>query len=150
MNSPSVTRELVAAEAHYHHSCYHSYTRQKEGTNKECFDEYSSIESEAYEMLFEYITIDLAKNPRLTLSCKTRLPNVKDEHQIIKAALCIRQETNNLEMKSPWPPSDLHENAIFIRRSYIRTILQNAWKNLLWILARKEESEAKCKFCLDL
>ncbi|KAL9977627.1 hypothetical protein ACROYT_G015055 [Oculina patagonica] len=63
-----VSRELVAAEAWYHRSCYRHYTRP---TVTECVEEeeaadsYARIESKAYEMLFDYIRFDLLENPRL-------------------------------------------------------------------------------------
>ena len=55
------SRELVAAEACYHKSCYRSYTRQR--TKKtECTDDidpsdagYATTESSAFDMLYDYI-----------------------------------------------------------------------------------------------
>lgn len=71
-----VTRELVAAEACYHRSCYRDYTRPAKVSNfnpgpesKEGDDgadeNYRCIESQAYEKLFEFIRSDLLENPRL-------------------------------------------------------------------------------------
>ena len=65
-----VSRELVAAEAHYHRSCYKDYTRErKDKNNKEgSFEEsseYEAVESQAYEMLCQHIREDLMENPRV-------------------------------------------------------------------------------------
>lgn len=66
-----VTRELVAAEACYHRSCYREYTRPQKvsstvpETETEGDDNYKTIESKAFEKLFEYIRVDLLENPRL-------------------------------------------------------------------------------------
>ena len=64
-----VTRELVAAEACYHKSCY---TRNIQGAvsngdkkeEDEC-PEYTNAESQAYENLFTYIETRLLQNPRI-------------------------------------------------------------------------------------
>ena len=56
--------EIVAAEAHYHHSCYKSYTRdykrhyslatdQRKTTSAE--NDYATVEYNSYMELFEYI-----------------------------------------------------------------------------------------------
>ncbi|CAH3131725.1 unnamed protein product, partial [Porites lobata] len=52
-----VTRELVAAEACYHKSCYRDYTRNIQGA--------VSSESQAYENFFTYIETRLLQNPRI-------------------------------------------------------------------------------------
>ena len=69
-----VSRELVAAEACYHRSCYRDYTRPAKVTNSDEFqntdeggeydDFYKNIETQAYEKLFEFIR-SLLENPRL-------------------------------------------------------------------------------------
>ena len=67
-----VTRELVAAEACYHKSCYRDYTRNVQGAvssgdkkeEDEC-PEYTNAESQAYENLFTYIETRLLQNPRI-------------------------------------------------------------------------------------
>ena len=67
-----VTRELVAAEACYHKSCYRDYTRNIQGAvssgdkkeEDEC-PEYTNAESQAYENLFTYIETRLLQNPRI-------------------------------------------------------------------------------------
>ena len=67
-----VTRELVAAEACYHKSCYRDYTRNVEGAvssgdkkEENACPEYTSAESQSYENLFTYIEISLLQNPRI-------------------------------------------------------------------------------------
>ena len=63
------SRELVAAEARYHRSCYNNYTRQKKDSKKDSTEtdstetdstethskekSYAEIEAEAYGMLFD-------------------------------------------------------------------------------------------------
>ena len=67
-----VTRELVAAEACYHKSCYRDYTRNIQGAvssgdkkeEDEC-PEYTNAESQAYENFFTYIETRLLQNPRI-------------------------------------------------------------------------------------
>ena len=64
------SRELVAAEAHYHKSCYKDYTRKRpivEGSNT--LDDnsvlYLNAEQDAYNMLFTYIREVIFLNPRV-------------------------------------------------------------------------------------
>ena len=65
-----VSRELVAAEACYHRSCYRDYTRPKTNNSNEIQnrdeddDWYKKIENQAYEKLFVFIR-SLLENPRL-------------------------------------------------------------------------------------
>ena len=67
-----VTRELVAAEACYHKSCYRDYTRNIQGAvsigdkkeEDEC-PEYTNAESQANENLFTFIETRLLQNPRI-------------------------------------------------------------------------------------
>ena len=70
-----LSREIVAAKAWYHRSCYRDYTRpekksststsaeSKESDDNE--DNYGDIESRGYEKLFYFIRFDLLENPRL-------------------------------------------------------------------------------------
>ena len=64
-----VYRELVAAKACYHKSCYRSYTRNipVSGDKKEAseYTEYSRAELQGYVKLFNYIRTDLLQNPRI-------------------------------------------------------------------------------------
>jgi len=52
------SRDIVAAEAHYHHSCYKNYTRVKIKDAGEK-DAYEMAEREAYANLFEYIRSEI-------------------------------------------------------------------------------------------
>ena len=66
------SRDLVAAEAWYHGQCYRDYTRPDKGSKNSNLDSksdlheinYCSIESQAYDKLFEFIRSDLLENPR--------------------------------------------------------------------------------------
>ena len=73
-----VSRELVAAEGHYHRSCYRSFTRVKhtissDTTNGEQ-DEYDVAEKHSYEKLFSYIRTELFLNPEVL---PTTVPTTK-------------------------------------------------------------------------
>eukprot|EP00058_Branchiostoma_floridae_P000336 XP_002585824.1 hypothetical protein BRAFLDRAFT_111039 [Branchiostoma floridae] len=61
------SRELVAAEACYHKTCYRDYTRNVlsniSNVGKEEEQDYSKAESRAYELLFHYIRLDLLQKP---------------------------------------------------------------------------------------
>ncbi|XP_035662311.1 uncharacterized protein LOC118406391 [Branchiostoma floridae] len=63
------SRELVAAEACYHKTCYRDYTRNVlsniSNVGKEEEQDYSKAESRAYELLFHYIRSDLLQKPRI-------------------------------------------------------------------------------------
>ena len=65
-------REIVAAEACYNRTCYKGYTRAKtsptvasDGCDKLLEDEYANLESEAYQMLFDYIRSDVLTNEKI-------------------------------------------------------------------------------------
>ncbi|XP_019613858.1 PREDICTED: uncharacterized protein LOC109461832 [Branchiostoma belcheri] len=66
-----VTRELVAAEACYHKTCYRDYTRDVQdqtGVGKNAEDEHldcSNAESQAFMILYDYIRSDLLQNPKI-------------------------------------------------------------------------------------
>ena len=64
-----VSRELVAAEACYHKSCYRNYTRPvfEEATYIGSAEdkEYNLIESKAHQKLFNHIRSNVLENPRL-------------------------------------------------------------------------------------
>lgn len=71
------SRDIVAAEAHYHVSCYKNYTRgntskpeyedKSEKENDTAKDPlYQVIEREAHSNLFEYITTDIIPNKKIT------------------------------------------------------------------------------------
>ena len=66
------SRDLVAAEAQYHISCYKDYTREKpmdHSSQQEHCDSllYSTKEHEAYEMLFSHVRSDLLKDPEVVM-----------------------------------------------------------------------------------
>ncbi|KAK3735047.1 hypothetical protein QZH41_001743 [Actinostola sp. cb2023] len=72
-----VSRELVAAEACYHRTCYKSYTRPEasctvtsEGSSESSDDEYARLESDAYQMLFDYIRSEVMENEKVALYAK--------------------------------------------------------------------------------
>ena len=79
----ATSREIVAAEAHYHVSCYKNYTRDgtktpecKDKSNKQNeIDEselYQEIEREAYTNLFAYIRTDIIPNKKVVeVTCLT-------------------------------------------------------------------------------
>ena len=69
------SREIVAAEGCYHRICYKGYTRAEaspsiasDGCRESLEDEYTNLESEAYQMLFDYIRSDVLPNERLHVS----------------------------------------------------------------------------------
>ena len=62
------SRELVAAEAHWHHSCYKNYTRiHRKSVDKtdteQLSDTYSQAELIAFSRLCDYICNELFQNP---------------------------------------------------------------------------------------
>ena len=66
------SREIVAAEACYHRTCYKGYTRAEtsptvasDGCGESLEDEYANLESEAYQMLFDYIRSDVLANEKI-------------------------------------------------------------------------------------
>ena len=76
-----VSRELVAAEACYHRTCYRSYTRPEgsssvnpDMSSESPDDEYARLESDAYQMLFGFIRSDVIENEKVVrLSEMTQL-----------------------------------------------------------------------------
>lgn len=67
------SRDIVAAEAHYHRSCYKNYTRVKtkehehEGKGENESDGDKLIEREAYANLFDYIRTDIIPSKKIVL-----------------------------------------------------------------------------------
>ncbi|XP_064116328.1 uncharacterized protein LOC135222086 [Macrobrachium nipponense] len=62
------SRDIVAAEAHYHKSCYKGYTRtkpEKSDDNQQEEDPYQKVEKAAKKMLSEFIRNDLFNKPRI-------------------------------------------------------------------------------------
>ena len=64
------SRDIVAAEAHYHLTCYSDYTRVKTAP-QQCTDtagednSYEEIESKAFEELFDCMRNDLLVHPQV-------------------------------------------------------------------------------------
>ena len=63
------SRDLVAAEAHYHRSCYKDYTRDESSRakvhEKSEDDIYQEKENEAFSMLFKHIRSHLFDHPHI-------------------------------------------------------------------------------------
>ena len=66
------SRETVAAQACYHRTCYKGYTRAEasptgasDGCGESVEDGYVNFESEAYQMLFDYIRSDVLANEEI-------------------------------------------------------------------------------------
>ena len=65
------SRDIVAAEAHYHCSCYKIYTKVKtkerehecEKTDRD--ERYQIVEKEAYANLFDYIRTDIIPSKKI-------------------------------------------------------------------------------------
>ena len=64
-----VSRELVATEACYHRTRYRSYSRPEASSSvnpdmssESSDDEYARLESDAYQMLFNFIRSDVIEN----------------------------------------------------------------------------------------
>ena len=61
------SRDLVAAEAYSHASCYKSYTccHKVMAVNDKSKNDYVAIENKAMQQLLHYIRINIFKDPRL-------------------------------------------------------------------------------------
>ena len=66
------SREIVAAQACYHRTCYEGYTRAEasptgapDGCGESLEDEYANLKSEAYQMLCDYIRSDVLANEKI-------------------------------------------------------------------------------------
>lgn len=111
-NILAVTRDIVAAEAQYHVSCYKNYTRVKkiehdckdknEKENETDGDElYQSVEREAYEDLFKYIRTDIISNKKIVpiTSLTTKLESfmwsggVEHLHDSTRKHICRKLES---------------------------------------------------------
>ena len=89
------SRDIVAAEAYYHRSCYKDYTRPEKCTtiNDEGEDDYSATEKFSLNMLFTLILSDIFSNPRvisLTELC-SKLVSFFQQHGIDQ----VNQSTKN-------------------------------------------------------
>ena len=61
------SRDIAAAEAHYHATCYKLYTKKKyvSTDSAKMDDSYKKAENAALYMLFEYIRLHIFSNPRI-------------------------------------------------------------------------------------
>ena len=60
------SREIVAAEAHYHRSCYREYTRpKKQGLGCDISDDTQDIDFDAFSDLFEHIIAEVLEKRRV-------------------------------------------------------------------------------------
>ena len=60
------SREIVAAEAHYHRSCYREYTRpKKQGLGCDISDDTQEAEFDAFSDLFEHIRAEVLEKQRV-------------------------------------------------------------------------------------
>ena len=68
-----VSCELIPGEASYHRTCYRSYTgpdassnvNSDESCESQQDDEYARLESDAYQMLFDFIRSDVLENGKV-------------------------------------------------------------------------------------
>ena len=73
----ATSRELVAAEAHYHKTCYRDYNyysqpSNKSGTVEDGDQTYADVEDDAYQMLFANLRDELLPNPRVLTMVELR------------------------------------------------------------------------------
>lgn len=86
------SRDVVAAEAHYHRSCYKEYTRIKKkepknqdnnaGTDGD--EEYKRIEREAYKALFVYIRTDKCVSRRIDVFDTYKQNSIKNSERSLR------------------------------------------------------------------
>lgn len=67
-----VSRDLVAAEGHYHRSCYRLYTKEDIPKNVSACDECDDVEAQydaavqsSFDELFQFIRVELFANPKV-------------------------------------------------------------------------------------
>ena len=58
------SRDIIAAEAHYHKTCYLNYTRERPSKSK-TIDPHCNVVKSAYQQLYKFIREDLLVNPRV-------------------------------------------------------------------------------------
>ena len=87
------SRELVAAEGHYHRSCYRAYTRGQPAAcsksreeSEDAENQYEVAEKKAYEELFSYIRNELFPNPEVL-----RMTNLSSRLQSSMKSLGVSQ-----------------------------------------------------------
>ena len=89
------SRDLVAAEAHYHRSCYKDYTRDESSRakvhEKSEDDIYQEKENEAFSMLFKHIRSHLFDHPHIKTMVSLTDTLVKN----------MQSQSSNKEAQSP-------------------------------------------------
>ena len=114
-----VSRELVAAKACYHKSCYRNYTRNIaiSGEKKEDsgYTEYSRTELQGYEKLFNYIRTDLLQNPRIVKLSElytmfTSFVNSQGELEILESTRTHFRRSLEKEFRDAIDFEDLYGN----------------------------------------
>jgi hypothetical protein len=90
------SRDIVAAEAHYHTSCYKNYIRvrvQKE-TDADGDAMYQQIEKEGYADLFEYIRNDIIPNKQIVTVIY--LTNKLESFMLSRGVTLMHDSTNSM------------------------------------------------------
>ena len=114
-----VSRDLVAAKACYHKSCYRNYTRNIaiSGEKKEDsgYTEYSRAELQGYEKLFNYIRTDLLQNPRIVKLSElytmfTSFVNSQGELEILESTRTHFRRSLEKEFRDAIDFEDLYGN----------------------------------------
>ena len=134
------SRELVAAEACYHKSCYRNHTRptgeRVSGTGSADDKKYNDIESEAHQKLFDYIWSNILGNPRL----------VKFTEITQQLVLCIEELVANVIRESTKTHHRRKFNTEFKSLLQFEDLLGNNrlfvfLENLSWIQLAKEAAQ---------
>lgn len=88
-----MTRELVAAEAWYHVSCYKLYTNSKDlvDDDDDSDTKYKITEAASYDYLFQYIRQELFQYPKVVKL--TDLTNVQATHMHSQGVTVIKDST---------------------------------------------------------
>ena len=92
------SREIVAAEAHYHRTCYREYTRnptrlhhaEQKQTKKEDI-RYFNLEHESYAELFEFIRAEVIESPNVVML--NSLTDKLTQLMLSKGVDCVKKST---------------------------------------------------------
>ena len=91
----ALSRDAVAAEVHYHRTCYRLYTipdiEIKASQTSDAIDVYSEIEAMAFNKVCEYIRSDIFQNPRAVFL--TELRNILIAHMNMSRNVTITEST---------------------------------------------------------
>ena len=98
-----VSRELIAAEACYHRTCYRSCTRPDASSNvnpdESCEsqrdDDYARLESDAYQMLFDFTRSDVIENGKVV-----KLPEITQFLQVFLMSLGVKECKPSTKIKA--------------------------------------------------